>query len=152
MNHGYYASCFVVRPTESGHDFLQLLRASGQFMQQTWQLVTGKIEDGETAWQAALRELKEETGLWPIEFYQLDTVNTFYIAARDAIFQSPMFCALVTNDAQVKLSDEHTDYRWVQRGQIASELMWPGEKAALVELMAQILDDGPAKPFLRLSL
>lgn len=152
MNTRYYTSCFVVRPDGPSHAFLQVLRAPGKFMGGTWQLVTGGIEDGETAWQAALREVREETGLAPAEFYQLDVVNTFYLAARDAIVHSPMFCALVQSDAVVRLNDEHTDFRWTPRGQMESSLMWPGEKAALRELLAQILDDGPAKPYLRLPL
>jgi dihydroneopterin triphosphate diphosphatase len=148
----YYASCFVVRPAGQAHEFLQLLRAPGKYMGETWQLVTGGIEPDETAWQTALRELREETGLTPAEFYQLDVVNTFYIARSDTIFHSPMFCAIVAPQAQVRLNPEHTDFRWTPRSRIESSLMWPGEKTALRELMAEILDNGPAKPYLRLEL
>ncbi len=152
MKTHYYASCFVVRPAGESHEFLQLLRAPGKYMGGTWQLVTGGIEEGETAWQTALRELKEETGLAPAEFFQLDVVNTFYIASFDTIFQSPMFCAIVPADAHVALNEEHTDYRWTQRESIAAALMWPGEKTAVAELLAEILNDGPAKAFLRLKV
>ncbi|GIS53581.1 hypothetical protein Ct9H90mP29_06230 [bacterium] len=30
-----------------------------------WQGVAGKIEEGETSWEAAIRELEEETGFFP---------------------------------------------------------------------------------------
>ena len=69
--------CYVIRLGGEGHEFLQLRRTAGDFMGGTWQSIYGGILAGETAWQAAARELKEETGLVPLEFYQLDTVNTF---------------------------------------------------------------------------
>src|SRR5256885_1511566 len=105
----FYVSCFVLRPAGSSHEFLQILRAKGKYMGETWQLVCGAIEPNETAWQAALRELREETGLTPTEFYLLDVVNTFYLAKTDSIMHSPMFCAIVAADADVQLNDEHTD-------------------------------------------
>src|SRR4051812_31319840 len=112
----HYVSCFVARPSANGsHEFLQVLRVRGKYMGETWQLVTGGIDDGETAWQAALRELQEETGLVPFEFYQVDVMNTFYLAATDTISMSPMFCAMVAADANVTLNHEHTDFRWVAR-------------------------------------
>jgi dATP pyrophosphohydrolase len=149
----HYVSCFVVRPSANGsHEFLQVLRARGKYMGETWQLVTGGIDDGETAWQAALRELDEETGLAPVEFYQVDVINTFYLAATDSISMSPMFCAIVAPDAQVILNHEHTDFRWVSRDRMESAVMWPGERAALRELCCEILDNGPAKAYLKIDL
>ena len=73
-------------------------RAELKKFEGTWQLVTGGIEEGETAWQAALRELREEAGLEPAEFFHVDCVNTFYLAQADSIMHSPMFCALVAPD------------------------------------------------------
>jgi dATP pyrophosphohydrolase len=148
----FYVSCFVVRPRGNSHEFLQLRRAPGKYMEDTWQLVSGGIEDGETAWQAAIRELREETALAPIEFYQVDVVNTFYLARNDSIMHSPMFCAIISANAEVRINHEHTDFRWVSRNEMESKVMWPGEKSALAELCREILDNGPAKPHLRLEI
>jgi dATP pyrophosphohydrolase len=134
------------------HEFLQVLRVRGKYMGETWQLVTGGIDDCETAWQAALRELSEETGLVPNEFYQVDVLNTFYLAKTDTISMSPMFCAIVEAGAQVKLNHEHTDFRWVPRAEMESRIMWPGERNAFRELCAEILDNGPAKPYLKIEI
>jgi dATP pyrophosphohydrolase len=152
MDIHYYVSCFVVRPANESHEFLQLRRRPGKYMGDTWQLVTGGIEEGETAWQAALRELREETSLVPIEFYQVDVVNTFYLASTDRISHSPMFCAIVNVDAVVRINSEHTAMRWVPREQMMEVVMWPGERAALGEVFREILDNGPAKPYLRIQL
>lgn len=146
--------CYVVRRTEdgTGHEFLMLRRAPGEFMGGAWAVVRGTREGSETAWAAALRELMEETGLAPREFYQLDTVDVFYLAKGDTIWHCPGFCAIVDRDVPVVLDAEHDAYRWVDRSQIDREVLWPGERNHLAELFREILDDGPAKQYLRISL
>lgn len=145
--------CYVVRRGYGGgHELLQVRRTAGDFLGGTWQSVYGDIQAGETAWQAALRELQEETGLRPLEFYQLDTINTFYLAKDDAIWNCPGFCALVPSECDVRLNEEHDAFRWLNREQFGRALMWQGEKQAYKELCEQILDDGPAKPYLRIPL
>lgn len=144
--------CFVVRGKPRDAEFLQVRRAPDDYMGDTWQQVYGCAEPGELAWQAALRELREETGLAPAEFYRLGTVNTFYIPPQDCIFHCPVFCAIVAPDAAVQLNAEHTAFRWIPRNQIEQALMWPGEKTAVVELMREILDNGASKPYLRIPV
>ena len=147
-------ACYVVRPGEAGgeHEFLMLRRSPGEFMAGAWSVVRGTSEAGETAWGAALRELREETGLVPREFYQLDTVDVFYLAKGDTIWHCPAFCALVGRDAEVSLNPEHDAVRWVPRPRIEAEVLWPGERVQLAELCRTILDDGPAKAYLRIAL
>ena len=53
---------YVFRQTNNGLRFLILKRAETKIYEHLWQGVAGKIEKGEKAWQAAIRELKEETG------------------------------------------------------------------------------------------
>jgi len=146
-------ACFVVRRSgNGGHEFLQLRRSPGRYLGGAWSTVRGRIEPGETAAAAALRELREEAGLAPQEFYQLDTVDVFYLAADDTIWHCPGFCAIVPENAIVTLNEEHDAYRWVDRSQVETRFLWPGERVQLAELCREILDNGPAKPFLRILL
>ena len=147
-------SCFVVRPDEPAHSykFLQLRRAAHDFMGGAWSTVRGTIEPGETAWGAALRELREEAGLVPAEFYQLDTVDLFYLHGDDTLWHCPGFCALVARDASIMLNPEHDAFRWIDRARAGRDFMWPGERAQIAELCREILDNGPAKPYLRITL
>jgi dATP pyrophosphohydrolase len=147
-------TCFVVRPTESGDlaEFLQLRRAKGEFLEGVWGPIHGRIERGETAWQAALRELREESGLTPLEFYQLDTINQFYLVAGDCVWHVPGFCAVVGRDVTIKVNEEHDESRWIDRSRIDQDFLWPGERRQARELAREILDNGPAKSYLRIQL
>ncbi len=144
----------VVRPTADGHDheFLQLHRAATDFLGNTWQVVRGGIETGETAVTAALRELREETNLRPREFYRLGSVETFYLPLDDTLWHSIAFCAVVDRADVVTLNDEHHDHRWIHRERMNDHTMWASERVLLPHLCADILDNGIAKPYLRISL
>src|SRR4051812_29307433 len=137
-------SVFVVRPDASGrsHEFLQLRREKDDFMGGTWQTVRGTMEGGETAWQAALRELKEETGLVPVEFYKLSTLESFYVVKDETVWHCPGFVAVVARDANVVLNHEHDASRWVARSEVHRSFMWPTERVLLDEICAEILDNG----------
>lgn len=145
---------YVVRPDETGlgHEFLQLRRSPGDLMGGTWQTVSGRIEPTETAVEAALRELKEESGLVPRELYRLGVINSFYMDMDDSIWQCATFCALVDRQAQLQMDGEHDSARWVPRDRIEREFMWPTDRSALSHLCRDILDDGLCKPFLRVTL
>lgn len=58
---------------------------------------------------------------------------------------------LVPADAEVRLNEEHDAFRWIGRDAYLGHLLWPGERTACAELCREILDNGPAKPFLRIK-
>jgi dATP pyrophosphohydrolase len=148
------ACCYVLRLAADGAEpqFLQMRRAPGEYLAGAWSTVRGKIEPGETAWQAALRELREEAGLQPLEYFQLDTIDIFYLWHDDTLWHCPGFCAVVAPDAVVTLNEEHDAMRWVSRADIDRQFIWPGERAQLAELCREVLDNGPAKAYLRIPL
>lgn len=143
--------CYVVRPVGITHEFLQLHRSPGQLMGGTWQPVTGRIEPGECAWQAALRELKEETALEPLELYSVEAVQMYYMQVDDAIWHAVPFCAYVRPDAPITLDQEHDQYRWIPRDHAAGQFFWSADKRAVAEICLTILDNSPAKAFLRIT-
>ncbi|WP_428672181.1 NUDIX hydrolase [Roseibium sp.] len=107
----FLSSLVAIRKTGTGYEVLLLKRT--QSLAGEWCQVAGSIEDGETAWQAALRELKEETGLAPLSLYSADICEQFYVAERDEIVLSPVFVAFVSPSGTVSLNHEHSEYRWV---------------------------------------
>lgn len=145
---------FVVRPDAAGtsHELLQLHRVPNDYMGNTWQLIRGGLDPGENAVRGALRELHEEAGLAPAEFYRLGTVESFYTPIDDTLWHSVAFCAIVSRSARITLNEEHDNSRWIPRRDFPGACMWASERNLLDELFAEILDNGPAKPLLRVEI
>lgn len=143
---------YAFRQTGAGAQFLMLKRAGGGQLGGTWQAVHGKIEAGETAAAAALRELAEETGLRPARFWQLEHVNTFFDAARDAVYMCPGFAAEIAADALVQLNAEHVAFEWLGAAAASDRMMWPGQRTALREIVDVILAGHHSEPHLRIEL
>ncbi|HLF16923.1 MAG TPA: NUDIX domain-containing protein [Candidatus Thermoplasmatota archaeon] len=139
-----FVDCHVFRRVgvEGGgtrDEWLLMKRAPHILLGGTWQMVSGHIESGETAYQAAARELREETGLAPLHFYQASYVNRFYLAASDQVILSPVFCAEAAPDAKVRLSEEHTEFAWLTPDEAERRLPWPGQRRSLAVIRDQFI-------------
>ena len=96
-----------------------------------WQLVTGMIEGGEGAVHAALREVREETGLVPRKFWLLPVVNSFYDPVSDVLQLCPNFAAVVDETAEPVLSREHRSSEWCTPERALLLLPWTGQRNAV---------------------
>lgn len=110
--------------------FLALYRAPGLLHAGTWQAVHGMIEPGETAYDAARREMTEETGLAPERFFRVDYVETFYSEHTDAVHLVPAFAAFVTGAPGVTVSEEHTAYEWCGVDDVLGRFIWESQRQA----------------------
>ena len=81
---------YIFRKKEDGLLFLILKRAETKIYEHLWQGVAGKIELGESAPEAAKRELLEETGLTPKQMLVADHVSRFYEAHGDRVNLVPV--------------------------------------------------------------
>lgn len=121
----------VFRKTKGGIEFLILKRSEREIYPGLWQMVSGKIRKNEKAYQAAVREIKEETGLTPQKIWTAPNVNSFYYPEKDYISLLPVFAVLVDSKAKVKISNEHTDYKWVKPGKAKRMLAWEGQRKSV---------------------
>lgn len=112
-----------------------------------WQVVTGKINPNEKAYQAAVRELKEETGLEVDKLYHIPFIGSFYDWRNDNIEQIPCFAAEVSN-TNIKLSHEHLDYRVLDYEELNSYLSLPSHLIAAEYLKKHIIDNPNSSNFL----
>lgn len=96
-----------------------------------WQFVSGTIEDGETALDAALRELREETMLTPQALWVAPHVNVFYDMAHDAVNCNPLFVARISSASDPRLSSEHVAFAWLRFPDATRALVWPEQRTAL---------------------
>ncbi len=118
----------IVKETKAGLRFLLLRRSPEEIYPGIWQMVSGKIEKNEKAFQAAKRELLEETGLLPKKMWIAPKINSFYNPDTDTISNIPVFLVQMKSSSQVILSDEHDAFMWVSGKKAKSLLAWPGQR------------------------
>ena len=135
---------YPFRRAENGVEFLLLKRVASVRLGGTWQAVHGRIEAGETAWQAALRELKEETGLTPTSF------RLFHVTERicpslykDGRHHLVYLDFLIDGwEGTLRDSEELSEGEWLlPEDAMALPLTYTTRR--LVEYYAEVGDDGP---------
>jgi dATP pyrophosphohydrolase len=122
-----------------------LLRRTGGPIEGEWCQVAGGIEPGEVAWRAALRELKEETGLVPERFYSADICEQFYEPDKECISLLPVFVAYIGTEAMVTLNHEHSDFRWMSFDEARAAVPFSGQRAVLDHVEREFVQARPTE-------
>ena len=107
-----------------------------------WQIVTGRMEPGETPWKAAVRELREETG-----FAEGERGVTMRLLGYDHMFGASLdrlapgaapsigreiaFVATIPPELDVALSDEHDAHEWLAPADAAARVRFAGHRRAV---------------------
>ncbi len=140
---------YAYRVAAEGSEFLVLRRSAETVLGGTWQAVHGRIEEGETALAAAVRELSEETRLGSGHWHQLESVNTFYMARSDEIHLCAGFAVRIAVGAEVVLNAEHDGFKWLRRSAAQERLHWPAQRRAVDEICTLIVPGGRTADSLR---
>lgn len=136
-------SVLAVRGTSASARVLLLQRA-GRHLNGVWSYVAGHVEEGEAGWQAARRELAEETGLTPDDWYATSFCEQFYDAHADCIQVVPAFVARVACDARVRLNAEHSAHRWATPAEAAEVLPFGSQRDLLAHVRREFIQRRPS--------
>ena len=142
---------FVIRPLLTGWRVLVLQRARDTRCPGAWETVHGRIETGERPEDAAVREVREETGLAASRLYSI-TVHPFYLHAQQTVQLAIVFAAFVAEAGAVVTGPEHQAFEWMSVDDALGRFVWPRERVSLREIVSLLAtgDAGPVEDVLRI--
>lgn len=135
------------------HEVLVVVRREAEFLvlhrsprfDAYWHLVAGGVEPGESAAEAAARELEEETGLVasvedlrrPFDYPLAEESEAVRSRFAEGVEEVHVDCFLAHAPAgwEPTLDDEHDDFRWCSAPEADALLYWP-EPRELVRAVA----------------
>ena len=124
------AGIVLFRNASNKNEFLLLNYPQGH-----WDFVKGKVEQGETPHETALRETKEETGISDIEFIDgfEESVEYDFRFKKENIHKKVIFFLAKTNEKNIKLSHEHNDYLWLEYNDALKKTTFENAKNVLTK-------------------
>jgi len=134
---------FVFRHGPRGLSTLVLRRAAGTRCTGAWEIVHGRVEPGERPEDAAVREVREETGMAVDRLYNL-TCQPFYLHRLSTVQVAVVFVAFVAGES-ITLGAEHDVAEWVSPDEAMGRLSWPRSVSALRDAV-RVLHTGNAGP------
>tara|TARA_Y100001960_G_scaffold211132_1_gene220344 strand:+ start:239 stop:649 length:411 start_codon:yes stop_codon:yes gene_type:complete len=98
-----------------------------------WDFVKGKMENGETTHETALRETKEETGISDVEFLDgfEEEIEYYFRAENQDIHKKVIFFLGKTKTLDIILSHEHLDFIWLDYDNALNKITYENAKNLL---------------------
>ncbi len=98
-----------------------------------WGFSKGHIEKGETLQETAKRELKEETGIKEVKIIPgfKEWFKYFFKRKQENIFKVVTYFLGETKGEKVKISFEHTGYKWLTYKEALKQLTFKNTKDIL---------------------
>ena len=98
-----------------------------------WDFPKGHQEKNEKEEQAALREIKEETGIEDVEFADnfRETIKYFFKKGEETVYKEVIFYLAQSATEEVNLSSEHIGYAWLSYEHACKKLTFNNAKELL---------------------
>jgi len=128
------AGMVLFRKEDSKILFLLLHYPSGH-----WDFIKGKMEDGESTHETAIREAKEETGIIDITFLENfeEWINYDFQYQGELVHKKVVFFLAETKTKEVMISHEHLDFTWMDYNTSMEKTTFDNAKTVLTR--AQML-------------
>ncbi len=128
------AGIVLFRKEDSKTLFLLLHYPSGH-----WDFIKGKMEEGESTHETAIREAKEETGITDITFLENfeEWIKYDFQYQGELVHKKVVFFLAETKTKQVMISHEHLDYTWMDYNTSMEKTTFDNAKTVLTR--AQML-------------
>jgi 8-oxo-dGTP pyrophosphatase MutT (NUDIX family) len=135
---------FVISPRSAGWRVLALQRAMDTRCPGAWEPVHGHIEPGEEPEDAAIREVREESGLAVDRLYNA-RVQPFYLHKTHTLQLAIVFAAFVDEPGAVVTGAEHQRAEWLSVEDALLRFNFPAERESL-RTIVELLSTGNAGP------
>ena len=124
------AGIVLFRKEESKILFLLLHYPSGH-----WDFVKGKMEQGESTHQTAVRETKEETGITDITFVENfeEWIEYNFKYQGELVQKKVVFFLAETKTEEIKISHEHSGYTWMDYNAAMEKTTFDNAKTVLTK-------------------
>ena len=124
------AGIVLFRKEESKILFLLLHYPSGH-----WDFVKGKMEQGESTHQTAVRETKEETGITDITFVENfeEWIQYNFKYQGELVQKKVVFFLAETKTKEIKISHEHSGYTWMDYNSSMEKTTFDNAKTVLTK-------------------
>ena len=129
------AGVILFRKEDSKILFLLLHYPSGH-----WDFVKGKMEQGESTYETAIRETKEETGITDIKFLENfeEWIKYNFQFQGELIHKKVVFYLAETKTKEVIISHEHLGYTWMDYNTSMEKTTFDNAKTILTRAQALI--------------
>ncbi len=115
-----------------GVPYVALIMRRNRYGEQEWCLPKGHIEMGESAVEAALREVEEETGVRGRPIQHLTTIDYWFTGPRTRIHKTVHHFLFEYVDGQITIEKdpdhEAEDAAWVRLTDALTQLAYPNER------------------------
>ncbi len=135
---------FVIAPRSAGWRVLALQRGTNTRCSGAWEPVHGHIEPGEEPEDAAIREVREESGLVVDRLYNA-CVQPFYLHKTHTLQLAIVFAAFVDEPGTVTIGPEHQRAEWLSVEDALLRFNFPAERQSL-RTIVELLSTGNAGP------
>jgi 8-oxo-dGTP pyrophosphatase MutT (NUDIX family) len=131
------AGIVLFRKEGSKKLFLLLHYPSGH-----WDFVKGKMEQGESTHQTAIREAQEETGITDITFVENfeEWIKYNFKYQGELVQKKVVFFLAETKTKEIKISHEHSGYTWMDYNSSMDKTTFDNAKTVLTKAQNLLSD------------